>query len=33
MTMTDDRMALFDLIEKTADADVVRGCWPLRPSD
>src|SRR4051794_11027336 len=24
MTMTDDRMALFDLIEKTADADLVR---------
>jgi hypothetical protein len=32
MTMTDDRMALFDLIEKTADADLVREMRPLRPS-
>lgn len=30
--MTDDRMALIELIEKGADSDLVRElCWPLRP--
>ena len=29
--MTDDRMALLELIEKRADTDLVREIWPLRP--
>ena len=30
--MTDERMALIELIEKGADADLIRTCLPLRPS-
>jgi putative transposase len=32
MTMTDDRMALIELVEKQADGDLCARCWPSRPS-